>query len=444
MSKPRASEAGAALALLLVGVSLGLAAFDGTSLETPRLSLSSGPLAIPAAELGCNRAGGRAPLADGALRLYANRTLSHRIELPGSARVPLQLVARGSAVDGIGPYVELHVDGRRVEGFHVPSESWSVYRIPVELPRGEHLVEWSFVNDATSYPEARDLDVLLVTVGSPAVHPAHLFRWQAPCRVDPARLAFRDYGQPGTGGFRLWNGGSIGDDVVVTTPGRHAVRLQLRAGSAGTLHFAVDGLPTQRFELVAGEQQVVAAVELAAGLRRLEWRYQTERRAAEADHDLLIESVSIGEPATVARSRGALPLAHDRVAVDGADVELRSSGTQDGRSWALWSNGHLIQSLSQLAERPWLLRLSARADLCRGRGPRLLVSHDADQLARLPIDSTVTRDFVVPLPATTGRHRLALVYDDDLRVPGECDRNLYVERLAFEPVTPEGPDAPDS
>jgi hypothetical protein len=429
MSRRRALEAAAPLAPVVAAVLLALAATDEpTGATFPVIFLSAGAGSLPAVELG-GAGHGASPIGDGAVRLHANGTLGHRLELSDAVRVVLSADARGTEVAGTGPLLELRVDGHRVAGFHVAHPAWTTFRAPLRLAAGEHVVQWSFVNDAAAYPERRDLDLLQVEV-QPAGHAtAGRPRWRAPCMIDPRRTAFRAYGRVEGSGFRLWNGGWLGDDVVIPRDGSHAVRVRLDERSpGGVLEVWVDGEHDADLELPAGCLGAESRLALGAGIHRVEWRYRGREAGAEADHDLVLFEIRLGDPVTA-------PRAAERLVLRGESLEIGRADTPSsapGRPWALRAGDYVAHTLVAPGAGTWSLRVRARAEPCERSGLYLLVIRDEDQLARLSVDSAAGVEYRVPLALDPGANRVFIVHDVDPRRDAACSGPVYVDRLALD------------
>ncbi len=372
MQKRRSISASGAVATLWVAGCLALG-FRGAEPAFPLLDLTNGPRT-----------------------LYENTTFGQRVDVSRGGTVPLHVVARGRAVDGVYPYLALRVDGEFRTGFFVPSESWGLYRVLLELPRGRHALQWSYVNDATHYPQARDLELLALTFDAPPTGAQDPHRWRAPCRLEPARMAHRAFGDSEPDGYHLWPGGSLADDVYVAAAGRYAVHVEASPAGAAALDFRVDGTSVE-----------TPWLDLGPGLHRLEWVRRAPARGAPAAQDLIVHAITVGEVAA---------------------QEAERQG-----AWALWSNGYLSQPVTTRETRSFWLTVRARGDVCDGEGPRLVVMADRDQLALLEVAATEFTDYELPLTLGAGRHEITLVYDNDEVPGGRCDRNLFVERIVFDP-----------
>ena len=120
-----------------------------------------------------------------------------------------------------------------------------------------------------------------------------------------------------------------------------------------------------------------------------------------------------------------------RVTLDEFDLDT-GAGTLDGDR-VLWSNGSLGRTLDVPEDGAWRLSVKARGEVCDGRGPLTLVLLDEDHVTSWEVGHRDYREYMARLELTAGRHEIRLVFDNDRRVPGLCDRNLHVAGLRLEP-----------
>ena len=119
------------------------------------------------------------------------------------------------------------------------------------------------------------------------------------------------------------------------------------------------------------------------------------------------------------------------VTLDEFDLDT-GAGIHDGAR-VLWSNGSLGRTIVAPEDGAWRLSVKARGEVCGGRGPLTLVPLDEDHVATWEVGDDGYRDHVARLSLTAGRHEIRLVFDNDHRIPGLCDRNLHVAGLRLEP-----------
>jgi hypothetical protein len=117
------------------------------------------------------------------------------------------------------------------------------------------------------------------------------------------------------------------------------------------------------------------------------------------------------------------------------DFDLDTGAGTLGQARVLWSNGSLGRSVVAPEDGEWKLTVRARGDACERKGPLTLVMLDDDHVVSWEVDERY-RDRSTRLSLTAGLHEVRLVFDNDRRVPGLCDRNLYVAGLRFEPAGP--------
>jgi hypothetical protein len=98
--------------------------------------------------------------------LWSNGVMNEDVYLPDTAIYRFEIIARGDLVDGIGPEMELSIDGVTVGTVPVDSETPVTYVVDIEVTAGDHTIALAFYNDYydPSAGEDRNLYVDKVTV----------------------------------------------------------------------------------------------------------------------------------------------------------------------------------------------------------------------------------------------------------------------------------------
>lgn len=78
-----------------------------------------------------------------------------KIAVPGPYR--LRLHAKGTPVDGVFSIVAVLLDGNELGRVECASPSWGVFELRADLPEGEHVLRFAFVNDTRRANEDRNL-----------------------------------------------------------------------------------------------------------------------------------------------------------------------------------------------------------------------------------------------------------------------------------------------
>jgi len=78
-----------------------------------------------------------------------------KIAEPGSYRLGLH--AKGTPVDGVFSIMAVQLDGNELGRVECASPSWSVFELLADLPAGDHVFRFAFINDARRPNEDRNL-----------------------------------------------------------------------------------------------------------------------------------------------------------------------------------------------------------------------------------------------------------------------------------------------
>jgi hypothetical protein len=211
-----------------------------------------------------------------------------------------------------------------------------------------------------------------------------------------------------------------------------------------TLH--VDGRYRGGFFVTSRDWRLYGVdVNLSSGEHHFRISYVNDRPGFPEKRDVDLKLVGLGDPAALAATvpagtgqsaeAGAEPLTLSRTEEVATDVFDLDSGSQslDGAR-VLWSNGYLGRTVLAPREGLWRVVARVRGDVCEGEGPRVLLAVDDDQLFSREVLGAGYRELDTRYRFSHGTHELLLVFDNDRRIAGVCDRNLHVEEIRFEPV----------
>jgi len=393
--------------------------------------------------------GAEAVAVEGGWRFYENASIEFDVRAEETGLKPIFLVARGTPALGVYPHLSLRVDRRPASGVLVATDEWGLYRMQVPLSAGRHRMDLAYDNDQFHYPADRNLDIRSLALGTPPPDATNYYRWRAPCRIPAERLAIRGYAECQDKGVSILNHGALGDDIYFEEAGWYSLQIlmsQPRRGKIPScLRVEMEGAVVTNFVLTSDSAATyLTQVKTEAGLARLTLVNDSPfvRRPPEAD--IRIEAISIGEPVLLPSPRPPrLALSAAPAGSFGASLACHSTGNAlDGQTWALWSNGYMSEGVDCTEAGTWRISVTARGDLCQGKGPRLLVMVDKDQVASFRVNDTEFHEYAASATMSRGAHELVLVYDNDLSIPGEGDRNLYVQGVTLSSSDSEASDRP--
>jgi hypothetical protein len=118
----------------------------------------------------------------------------------------------------------------------------------------------------------------------------------------------------------------------------------------------------------------------------------------------------------------------DSLAVTGQALEFTSSTS---------ATGVVVLSRPMRA-----LAIRVRGDQCQGP-PNVQVDVDGRQVLDSPVPETAWAERWAQLQISPGEHTVTVHFPNDMWIPPDCDRNLYVDKIWFTPTPPPGqPAAP--
>ena len=93
----------------------------------------------------------------GIVSMGSNAYIKTKINVAESRTYEMELVAAGDDSEGVGPLVEVHIDGQKVDAIQLTIEDWRAYPLQLELQQGQHEFMLKFVNDHASPSGDRNL-----------------------------------------------------------------------------------------------------------------------------------------------------------------------------------------------------------------------------------------------------------------------------------------------
>lgn len=373
------------------------------------------------------------------LRLFEKTRFCWNLEAPYAGKIPIYVVARGIPAHRKYPCIAVKTDGVFQDAFYCTSSEWGLYGTEIDVPKGPVYLELAFINDGFFYPEDRDLDIKAVSIGIAPSNAWALVRNRAPGSLIPTQMSRLVCGENLRDGCLLWNNGSLGDDVYFEKAGSHTVCIVARPGRANIGHSSLLELRIGNGPVTVltlpGSTTTVLKAECSVpvqGFYSLVLKHATPDDRFSRSAEVLISGIWIDAvPPPVIDPRPSLD--RDTVVIKARDFDIRSTGNSAGDEWVLWENGYLRHVIRRREPGPVDISVRARGEACRGVFPRLKVMLDRSVIASFDVDGTAGLDRTCSAEFSSEPHQLTLVFDNDESIPGEGDRNLYIEQVSLTP-----------
>jgi hypothetical protein len=130
----------------------------------------------------------------------------------------------------------------------------------------------------------------------------------------------------------------------------------------------------------------------------------------------------------------------DEATVNGADFQIKSTGSADGSSWNIWSNGY-IQNNFTLADDA-LIRINMKGDVAQNVWPEMELAIDDTVVATRTIGTSNYQDYEFSFIGYGGSHQVQIRFTNDYYGNGE-DRNLYVQSVTVSGTQSDEPPVAD-
>lgn len=127
--------------------------------------------------------------ANGIWNIWSNGYIEQSINFPAAGSYDVNVMAYGSFANGLGPNMEIRLDGARVAGRDNLGTTMQTYSFRINVPSaGSHRIAIAFTNDANNPSEDRNLYVdkmSIVTVGSTTPTPTPVPATPTPIPATP-------------------------------------------------------------------------------------------------------------------------------------------------------------------------------------------------------------------------------------------------------------------
>lgn len=115
---------------------------------------------------------------------------------------------------------------------------------------------------------------------------------------------------------------------------------------------------------------------------------------------------------------------------------IADSTASAGKATAMYSDGTIKSSIFTTTDTTVKLEATARGTYCKG-SPKIIVKVDnVQQGATTSIGSKEWKTYSASVSIPAGQHVVSVTYPNDRYVKGVCDRNLFVDKVAFYASSP--------
>ena len=109
------------------------------------------------AEVNARLEGQGVGVQDEGIYFWTNGRVHWQVDFPKTSKYYFALMATGTPVEGVYPFVEIHLDGERVGMLHISSEKPNLFGHLFHAKAGKRRLTIAFINDAWRPPEDRNL-----------------------------------------------------------------------------------------------------------------------------------------------------------------------------------------------------------------------------------------------------------------------------------------------
>lgn len=334
---------------------------------------------------------------------------------------PITVRASGTLAGGVGPIMDLRVDGTVIGSVEVRSATPTDYTFGMFLPlRPDSRVDIVFNNDAVIAGEDRNLQVAYAISANTFVLPnsthATYDRGAGPAAFDGVDVVPGKPAVHSNGALRLrWPEPNLTDRLLVRAKG------SLAADVGPLMQVHVNGVVVATTEVrnVDWHDYPIAIPPLGPG-DKVDLAFINDAVVNGQDRNLHLAYAVSGNTVMLPNSTGVLiDRGKGTNAFDGVDViPGQASLPWNGALRMVWPHPNITD----------IVTLRASASLAGNVGPIIQVRVDGVLVSTLEVRATTPTDHAVPVPALRPGSKIDLVYTNDAVVNGD-DRNLIVAYL---------------
>jgi hypothetical protein len=119
------------------------------------------------------------------------------------------------------------------------------------------------------------------------------------------------------------------------------------------------------------------------------------------------------------------------VTLEAENMPVKTGGGGRSPGWALWSNGHLAQTVTFPRNDSYRFILRANGSIAAGEWTKAEMRIDQAARATISVNASTYAEFTATFSVNAGSHEVAIAFINDLHSPPE-DRNLYVDWLKIQ------------
>jgi hypothetical protein len=122
------------------------------------------------------------------------------------------------------------------------------------------------------------------------------------------------------------------------------------------------------------------------------------------------------------------------VVIEAEEMDYHANGAQTGDFWNLWANGTMSEEVDFPNTRTYRFEVIAKGKLAYDIGPEMGLLIDGVLVDNAVLVNTTTPEtFVFDTEVSEGVHEVAIRFYNDLWIPPDVDRNLYVDKITITP-----------
>jgi hypothetical protein len=238
--------------------------------------------------------------------MWANGTMNEDVDFPNSGTYRIEIKAKGDLANGVGPEMQLLIDGQDKGSVFVNTSTPETYIFEVYVAAGTREISIAFNNDYYNRSQGTDRNLFvdkIAIVSSDQVQDKNedSFPNNAPKVVEAEDMSYHGNGALFNGEYWLmWANGTMNEDVDFPNSGTYRIEIKAKGdlanGVGPEMQFLIDGQDKGSvFVNTSTPETYIFEVYVAAGTREVSIAFNNDyyNRSQGADRNLFVDKIAI-------------------------------------------------------------------------------------------------------------------------------------------------------
>jgi hypothetical protein len=351
-------------------------------------------------------------------------TINADANFPNSGTYHIEITAKADIAHGVGPEMELLIDGQSKGSVFVNTNTPEIYTFEIEVSAGMHEVTIAFGNDyyepATGIDRNLYVDKIAI-VSSPGYLATEV--------IEAEQMSHYGYGLQSEPYWLMLGPGTINADADFSNAGTYRFEITAKAdiahGVGPEMELLVDGqVKGSVFVNTETPQIYMFEVEVSASTHEVAIAFNNDYYdpAQSVDRNLYVDKIAIvSSPGYLATE-----------VIEAEQMSHYGIGRQSEPYWLMLGAGTINTDADFPNSGTYRFEITAKADIAHGVGPEMELLIDGQVKGSVFVNTETPQIYMFEVEVSASTHEVAIAFDNDYYDPATgIDRNLYVDKIAI-------------